>query len=76
MGRYAKAIVPILIAALQAVQGVLSDGGITPAGWREVISTVIIALGVLIIPNQPSAQKISTTPIANHTLRESVSSGA
>lgn len=55
IGTYAKAVVAALIAGLTALQAVLANGtAITSVQWSAIAATAVSALGVLLIPNQPT----------------------
>lgn len=53
IGRYAKALVPILIAGLTAILGYLEDGALSAAEQQTIGAALVTFLGVLLLPNQP-----------------------
>jgi len=59
MSRYAKfivACVPVLVAALNAIQDALSnDAVVSQAEWVSLIVATLTAIGVYAVPNRPPA---------------------
>jgi D-arabinose 1-dehydrogenase-like Zn-dependent alcohol dehydrogenase len=54
LGKYAKAIVAVLIAALTVVYTAVTDGAITGQEWVQIALAGLGALGVYAIPNAPT----------------------
>lgn len=55
LGKYAKTIVAVAIAALTVVYTAVTDGAITGQEWVQVALAGLGALGVYAIPNAPTA---------------------
>lgn len=52
--RYAKAIVAIAGAGLAALNVALDDGIFSQQEWIAVVVAVLTAVGVYLVPNEPS----------------------
>lgn len=53
VGRYAKAVVAGVLGGAYALQAAISDNVITNTEWVGIGTAVLIALGVLAVPNSP-----------------------
>lgn len=50
---YAKSIFAALGAVAVVVQAALSDGTITPEEWGQIVTALVVAIGVYQIKNKP-----------------------
>lgn len=53
VGRYAKTIVAGVLGGAYALQAAISDNVITNTEWVGIGTAVLIAIGVLAVPNSP-----------------------
>ncbi|WUI02119.1 hypothetical protein OHR68_10015 [Spirillospora sp. NBC_00431] len=53
IGRYAKTVVAGVLAGAYALQAALSDDTVTNTEWFAIGTAVLIAIGVLAVPNSP-----------------------
>lgn len=51
---YGKALAAVILAAVTAVQAVLSDGRVTPVEWVQIAIAVVTALLVYVVPVVPA----------------------
>ena len=54
LGKYAKTVVAVVLAAATAMQAALTDDTVTNTEWVAIGLAVLTALGVWAVPNNPS----------------------